>query len=176
MGTILDAPVQILMGTNVRGAFTAEDNRDILDKLLGTAAPKTGARLPEVIEKRRSDMASQGMILPLVGYADDERLAPNQFLVTVALQTVTGDIRKDILFDMVVDMIKAVQIQDPSKKSVRALLVGAVNNLVEKNYQESMEGVLLGLYHRRMRSRLCTGYLVLWRGEYDEWSIPKHDV
>jgi len=87
MGTILDAPVQILMGTNVRGAFTAEDNRDILDKLLGTAAPKTGARLPEVIEKRRSDMASQGMILPLVGYADDERLAPNQFLVTVALQT-----------------------------------------------------------------------------------------
>ena len=106
MGTILDAPVQILMGTNVRGAFTAEDNRDILDKLLGTAAPKTGARLPEVIEKRRSDMASQGMILPLVGYADDERLAPNQFLVTVALQTVTGDIRKDILFDMVVDMIK----------------------------------------------------------------------
>lgn len=139
MGTILDAPVQILMGTNVRGAFTAEDNRDILDKLLGTAAPKTGARLPEVIEKRRSDMASQGMILPLVGYADDERLAPNQFLVTVALQTVTGDIRKDILFDMVVDMIKAVQIQDPSKKSVRALLVGAVNNLVEKNYQESMD-------------------------------------
>ena len=135
MGTILDAPVQILMGTNVRGAFTAEDNRDILDKLLGTAAPKTGARLPEVIEKRRSDMASQGMILPLVGYADDERLAPNQFLVTVALQTVTGDIRKDILFDMVVDMIKAVQIQDPSKKGVRALLVEAVNNLVEKNYQ-----------------------------------------
>ncbi|ENZ11124.1 hypothetical protein [Enterocloster clostridioformis] len=52
MGTILDAPVQILMGTNVRGAFTAEDNRDILDKLLGTAAPKTGARLPEVIESK----------------------------------------------------------------------------------------------------------------------------
>ncbi|MFQ9704657.1 MAG: hypothetical protein ACLR0U_26915 [Enterocloster clostridioformis] len=89
---------------------------------------------------------------------DDERLAPNQFLVTVALQTVTGDIRKDILFDMVVDMIKAVQIQDPSKKGVRALLVEAVNNLVEKNYQESMDCFrkvsYWGLYHRRMQKQI----------------------
>ena len=175
MGTFLDAPVQILMGTNVRGAFTAEDNRDILDKLLGTAAPKAGARLPEVIEKRRSDMASQGMILPLVGYADDERLAPNQFLVTVALQTVTGDIRKDILFDVVVDMIKAVQIQDPSKKGVRALLVEAVNNLVEKNYQESMDcfrkvsywgSIIGGCEADCVRATLCYGAVNMMNGQY----------
>ena len=155
--------VRVMRNRSRKGRY---DSKMCIRDRLGTAAPKTGARLPEVIEKRRSDMASQGMILPLVGYADDERLAPNQFLVTVALQTVTGDIRKDILFDMVVDMIKAVQIQDPSKKGVRALLVEAVNNLVEKNYQESMDcfrkvsywgSIIGGCEADCVRATLCYG-------------------